>query len=94
MSRPEQKRRRGQFKADEAKVRAMLNEWNLIAGSPDDEYDCLTHCLISHLHRGARRQQIAVVIKRHLSQHMAINAPQKDIDRVAELIWAWWEKRD
>jgi len=93
MSKPEHKRRRHEFKAEEAKVRALLMEWDPIPGSSDHEYDCLTHNLISHLHRGAQHQEIAVLIRRHLSEHMGINDPQEDIDRVAELIWACWEKR-
>jgi hypothetical protein len=93
MSKPKQKRRRDEFTVEEAKVRALLNEWDPIPGSPDHEYDCLTHSLISALHRGAQHQEIAVLIRRHLSEHMGINEPQEEIDRVAEFISTWWKRR-
>jgi hypothetical protein len=93
MSKPEQKRQRHEFKAEEAKVRALLNKWDPIAGSPDDEYDCLTHSVISRLHHGAQHHEIAVLIKRHMSEHIGINTPQEQIDQVVEAIWRWWQRR-
>ncbi len=34
-------------------LRKMLNSWDLISGSPKDEFNSLNHQILSHLYKGA-----------------------------------------
>ena len=88
--RPEIKR----FKAEATCVRRILNEWDPIPGSPDDEYDCLVHHILSALHRGSNRLGLIQLIKSEMAVHFCgIEAPDADIEMVAGKISQWWESQ-
>lgn len=51
MKRADRKQQRNTFQRNEAGLRAILNEWDFIGGTPEDEYDCLAHHILSVLKR-------------------------------------------
>jgi len=82
------------FKAEEETVRQILNDWEPIEGSPEDEYDCLVHRLISTLHKGEETtKSISSLISNELKQHFGVEIPDEEIDTVSKEIIGWWFSR-
>jgi len=81
-------------KSEAQAVRAILNEWDPIPGSPADEYDCLIDHIVSALHQGkTQRAQIAALISSELENHFGITSSEADVIRVAASIQNLWEQR-
>ena len=93
MNRDERKRNRKLFKSEEKAVRAILNEWDSIVGSPHCEYDYLVHRILSMLHRGSAEAKVSAMIQQELVDHFGFGMPEKEIDAVAKKVWDWWSDR-
>jgi len=93
MANADRKHRRDEFKHEEAELRMLLNEWDPIPGSPDDEYDCLVHDLLSHLHRGVTREELAGLIDVHSQHHFGAACSPQELAVAADNVWQWWCKR-
>ena len=92
MKHTERKQQRDAFKRNEAGLRAILNEWDFIGGAPEDEYDCLTHHLLSALERqGSDVEGITGVITRECTEHFWVEVSSKDAKTVAIKIVRWWK---
>jgi len=95
MSRLESKNKRKQFETEEHALRNIFNEWQPIGFStPEDEYDCLVHNLLSVLHAGWEKRDIAARIKKEIEHHFGLVSVQaKEIESVTNKIWEWWKSR-
>jgi len=47
-----------EFKFQEKELRKIINSWDLIPGTPDDEFDALNHMLLGHLGRNCKKEKI------------------------------------
>jgi hypothetical protein len=73
-------------------VRRILNAWDPIPGSPEDEYDCLVDHIVSALYRGiADTQSLAMLIESELMHHFGIKETESTISEVASEIAAYWK---
>ncbi len=92
MSRQETKARRKEFRGEEQAVRNILNDWEPIGiHTPDDEYDCLVHHILSVLHRNGRLIDVKSTIEEQLRGHFGLTGvPEHEIDQTADRIWSWW----
>ena len=85
-------------------LRAVLNVWDPIGVYqsespsedeavewPEDEYDCLRWPLVSRLHRGASRLEIAGFLRSELHDHFGVDALVTH--QVLDDLFAWWEIR-
>lgn len=93
MTRSDKEWKRRRFKVEEAAVRAIFNEWDPIAESPEDEYDCLVHELISKLHHGATRDELDRHIQAQFREHFGLPQHAETTRAVADQVWNWWEQR-
>ena len=59
------------IKLEETEITKILNDWDPIPSSPEDEYDCLTHKIISRLHGGASEKDIEILIGGEIINHFA-----------------------
>lgn len=93
MSKPEAKKRRKQFAKEECAIRKIINDWKPIGfPTPEDEYDCLVHQLLSILHSGGTQQEIAAKIKSVLQDYFGLSRfPEKEISAVADRVWNCWQ---
>lgn len=78
-------------------LRSVLNGWDPIGvyGGPDgsadeDEYDCLRWPVVSLLHRGASRRELASYLESELDQHFGIGGEVSEDDAVLDRLLAWW----
>ncbi len=92
MNRKETTERRAQFKVSEATVRRILNEWAPIGvGTPEDEYDCLVHRILSVLHGHGSILDVQAALQNELSGHFGLSGvPAEEINRATAKIWSWW----
>ena len=92
MKRSERKQKRSAFKRCEAGLRAILNDWDFIGGSPEDEYDCLAHRILSVLERqGASIKEIANVINSECVEHFGVDVSSKEVEVISAKIAQWWQ---
>jgi len=96
MSKQESKWARKRFRTEEQVIRKILNEWAPIGfGTPDDEYDCLTHHLLSVLHSGGNLFNVRSTIQEDLTEHFGLSrVPKDEINQVANQIWMWWTESE
>ena len=82
-------------KAEEHIIRQILNDRDPILGSPEGEYDCLIHRLMTTLHKGIETtESISSLISRELTHHFGIKATKEKIDAVSKEIARWWSSRN
>jgi len=95
MDKANRKMRRKEFAAEERAVRDILNEWEPIGFStPEDEYDCLVHRVLSVLHGGGTKDELAAKIKFELEHHLGLKPfPAKKISPAVDWVWNWWQER-
>jgi hypothetical protein len=86
--------RRSAFRSEEADLRAIVREFGPVSeGMPDDEYDCLVHCMLSCLHRGASRDGLAQAIDDHIREHLGLTGGLPGPDPLVDPVWTWWAGR-
>ncbi|GAG11924.1 unnamed protein product [marine sediment metagenome] len=91
MDRKERQKKLQTFKSDERRIRQILNDWDPIAGSPDDEYDYLVHRLMLTLHKGEETtESISSLISYELTHHFGFEESKNKIDAISEEIVGWW----
>ena len=92
MSRSESNDKRKQFRIEERAVLDNLNDWEPIGiTTPDDEYDCQAHHLLSILHTDALQANLKDKIRDEIWNHFDLqDIPETEIETVAHKIWLWW----
>jgi hypothetical protein len=78
------------FKADEKKINNILNEWDPIPYSPADEYDCLTHKIISELHRGIGEIELYNLVRDEIVNHFGLEDDKEKMLEVSQKIFKYW----
>ena len=81
------------IKSDEIEITKILNKWDPIPLSPEDEYDCLTHHIISKLHNGASEKDIETLIGNEIINHFGIEEEKNKIIEVANKIFNYWKNK-
>jgi hypothetical protein len=71
-------------------LRKIVNSWDLIPGSPRDEFDSLNHQILSHLYKGADFEKISRVLSSELTVNYSLTTDNDDIEKLTEEIQDWW----
>ena len=82
-----------EFKFQEKELRKIINSWNLIPGSPSDEFDALNHKLLGRLGRENGKEKIEKVIYSELIAYYGLDIKQTDAEEFATQILNWWANR-
>lgn len=83
-----------EFKFQEKELRKIINSWNLIPGSPVNEFDALNHMLLGHLGQENGKEKIAKVIYNELIIRYGLDIRQGDAEKFATQILDWWNNRN
>lgn len=87
----DKKAMKNQIKKEAQSIREILNQWDPLGGSPEDEYDCLVDHVLSALHRGMTDStDLARLIKSELNDHFGIDLSKEVVFDIAELIHNYW----
>jgi hypothetical protein len=65
----------------------ILNTWDPIPGSPDDEYECLADRIVSALHKQVTLTRLAELIQSNMADHFGIPVSLEEAVHVAAQIW-------
>ncbi|MEN6320405.1 MAG: hypothetical protein ABFD82_16840 [Syntrophaceae bacterium] len=92
MSKRKTKLRRKRFAKEESAIRRIIYEWQPIGlPTPEDEYDCLVHHVISILHARGNHDDVAYKIKYELENHFGLRSiSTNDINIIAGKIFDRW----
>jgi hypothetical protein len=93
MSTQKQSKIRQVFKEHEKQLNELFRKYcDPLPGTPDDEYDCLTHQILSYLQNGKKQSDITLLISREFNEHFGISVPSTKIESVTKEILKWWSK--
>jgi hypothetical protein len=76
---------------EEIEITKILNDWDPIPSSPEDEYDCLTHKIISRLHDDASEKDIETLIGGEIIHHFGVEEEKDTIKEVSNKIFRYWK---
>jgi hypothetical protein len=76
----------------ERALNKIIVNWELIPGSPLDEFDSLTHKLISHLTKGAKKEKIYEILESELITNYGLSPAEIELEEFAIEINDWWEQ--
>jgi len=93
MSVSKRKTRRDQFRDEEASLRALINEFDIVPGSPEDEYDVLVHRLLSSLHANATQIALSEVVAKYFATDFGVPLRADDTSAITDRVWRWWVSR-
>lgn len=81
---------RNQYNGHINQLRRIINSWNLILGSPLDEFDTLANKLLSHLYKGADLMKIQNIVKSDFVTIYGFFDHEIDVESFANDIMNWW----
>ena len=79
-----------EFQENFQELRKILNSWELIPGSPSDEFDGLNHQILSNLYKGADLEKITHVLESELSVTYGLYHDEFKADEMATELIEWW----
>ena len=75
-------------------LRKIINSWNLISGSPKDEFDTLNHQILSHLYKEADFEKIKLILENTLIVTYGLTVDSEDLNSFSKEIIEWWNLYD
>ncbi len=75
-------------------LRKLLHSWDLIPESPKDEFDDLSHTILSHLYKGADCEKINRILKSELSVTYGLFNDEFNAEEMALEIMEWWKQTE
>ena len=86
------------IKSEVSFLNNLLHQWDpIMSGSeihtPLDEYECLTHKIISRLYSGVDCDGLFELISQEFNSHFGINVSKQEIAKYTNEIWSWWQKK-
>jgi len=83
-----------EFKEKFLELRKILNSWELIPGSPKDEFDSLNHKILNHLYKGSDFDKISRVLDSELIVTYGLSTDLEDAKKITNEIMEWWKLAD
>ena len=71
----------------------IIVDWDLIPGSQGDEFDSLTHKLISHLTRGITEEKIYDILEGELITRYGLSPTEIELEQFTIEITDWWNHK-
>lgn len=73
-----------------SQLRKIINSWNLISGSPDDEFDSLNNKILSQLYKNADAEKIDRILQSELISTYGLFSNEFDSEIFVNQIMKWW----
>jgi hypothetical protein len=74
----------------ERDLNKIILKWDLIPGSPNEEFTSLTHKLIGHLTRGAHDEKIYDILKSELVVRYGLSPTEIELEQFTNEIIELW----
>ena len=75
----------------EKKLRKLINSWELIPGSPKNEFDNLNHRILSVLINNKDQSKIKGIIESYIGFDLGMLMNQDEITNKYNDVIKWWE---
>lgn len=76
-----------------SQLRKIINSWNLISGSPVDEFDSLNNKILSHLYKNGDAQKIDRILQSELVVTYGLFNNEFDSEIFVKQIMNWWNSK-
>lgn len=77
----------------ERDLNKIIVKWNLIPGAPKDEFDSLTHKLISHLTKEAEKEKIYDILESELIVRYGLSPTDIELEQFTMEVTDWWDSK-
>ena len=71
-------------------LRSIINTWELIPGSPLDEFDSINHLLLGHLHKESDEFKISKAIQFELTNNYGLDVEHTASKKMTIEVLNWW----
>ena len=71
----------------------MVNSWDIIPGSPNDEYDVLVHRILSHIINQKYKSKIRGIVESYITIDLGLFTYEVDIEKAHQEVVFWWEQK-
>lgn len=78
---------------DFSELRKIINSWNLISGSSNDEFDSLNNKILNQLYKNSEPEKIERILQSELSTNYGLFRNEFDSKIFSEEIMNWWNYR-
>lgn len=79
-----------EYKQRFSQLRTIINSWDLIPGSPSDEFDSLNNLFLSQLYKGIKEVEIVKVIYFELTTNYGFSIEKDEVQKMTEEVLNWW----
>lgn len=81
------------YNGDFSQLRKIINSWNLISGSPDDEFDSLNNKILSELYKNPDAEKIDKILQSELVVTYGLFNNEFDSELFVNQIMNWWNSK-
>ena len=81
------------YNGDFSQLRKIINSWNLISGSPEDEFDSLNNKILSELYKNADEEKIDRILQSELIVTYGLFNDEFDSEIFVNQIMNWWNSK-
>ena len=80
-------------KSWERDLNKIIVNWDLIPGSPKDEFDSLTDKVIGHLTKGTDKEKIYDILESELIIRYGLSPSEIELEQFTTEIIDWWDHK-
>ena len=81
------------YDGDFSQLRKIINSWNLISGSPDDEFDSLNNKILTQLYKNGDAEKIDRILQSELISTYGLFSNEFDSEIFVTQIMNWWNSK-
>ncbi|WDF48220.1 hypothetical protein PQ459_07010 [Chryseobacterium sp. KACC 21268] len=81
------------YDGDFSQLRKIINSWNLISGSQDDEFDSLNNKILSELYKNADVEKIDRILQSELISTYGLFSNEFNSEIFVNQIMNWWNSK-
>ena len=81
------------YGGDFSQLRKIINSWNLISGSQDDEFDSLNNKILSQLYKNADEEKIDRILQSELVVTYGLFNKEFASEIFMNQIMNWWNSK-
>ncbi|AXG68274.1 hypothetical protein KORDIASMS9_00467 [Kordia sp. SMS9] len=83
-------KRSKEYKRKFTELRTIINAWELIPDSPEDEFDSINHLLLSELYKDADAVKISKKLTFELNDNYGFDVQHDEVSKLTIEVVDWW----
>ncbi len=82
-----------EFDGNFSELKKIVNSWNLIKGSSNNEFESLCYNILFELNKNSDFEKIERILESELIISYGLNLTEFDSERLSEEIIKWWKSK-